>query len=100
MFLRIAPVFTSDAVVLGILLTVLALIFYTSSLKSAGWKKFYLYVPGLLLAYFIPALLNYPLGLIAPHWYDAGLMDVLACLKTMKDYNYLKVLDMMEKLLF
>jgi len=32
----------------------------------------------LLLAYFIPALLNWPLGLIAPHWYGEGLADLLA----------------------
>jgi len=30
-----------------------------------------------LLAYFIPALLNWPLGLIAPHWYGDGLNEVL-----------------------
>lgn len=59
------PVFTNDAVVLGILITVLALIFYTSSLTTTFWKKFYTYVPALLLCYFIPALLNWPLGLIS-----------------------------------
>ena len=32
----------------------------------------------MILAYFIPALLNWPLGLIAPHWFDSGLADVLA----------------------
>lgn len=77
MFLRLSPVFTNDAVVLGILLVVLALIFHTSSQESPGWKKFYTYVPGLLLAYFLPALLNWPLGLIAPHWYDEGLVSLL-----------------------
>ncbi len=77
MCLSIAPFFTTDAVVLGILLVVLAVIFHTSSLDSPSWKKFYTYVPGLLLAYFIPALLNWPLGLIAPHWYGTGLYDLL-----------------------
>lgn len=77
MNLAIAPFFTNDAITLGILLVVLAVIFHTSSLESAGWRKFYTYVPGLLLAYFIPALLNWPLGLIAPHWYADGLYDVL-----------------------
>jgi uncharacterized membrane protein len=77
-FLGIKPVFTSDAVVLGLLMVTLALIFYTESLKSAGWKKFYTYVPSLLLCYFIPAFLNWPLGLIAPHWYNEGLFDLLA----------------------
>ncbi len=78
MFLALSPVFTSDAVVLGILLVVLAVIFHTSSLDTPGWKKFYTYVPGLLLAYFIPALLYWPLGLIAPHWYDGGVMDLVS----------------------
>lgn len=71
-----APVFTNDAVVLGILLIVLAAIFHTASLKTPGWKKFYTYIPALLLCYFVPALLNWPLGLIAPHWYDAGIVDL------------------------
>lgn len=69
------PLFTNDAVVLGILMVVLAGIFYTSSLESSGWKKFYTYVPSLLLCYFLPALLNWPLGLIAPHWYEPGVFD-------------------------
>jgi len=78
MLLSIAPFFTNDAIVLGILLVVLAIIFHTSSLETSGWKKFYTYVPALLLAYFIPALLNWPLGLISPHWYDSGLYELLA----------------------
>ncbi len=73
-----SPQFTNDAVVLGLLLLVLALIFYTESLESPGWKKFYTYVPGLLLCYFLPALLNWPTGLIAPHWYDDGLLQFLS----------------------
>lgn len=70
-----APIFTNDAVVLGLLLTCLALIFYTSGLSK--WKKFYTYVPTLLLCYFLPAILNWPLGLIAPHWYESSISDVL-----------------------
>jgi len=76
-FLAIAPVFTNDAITLGILITVLALIFHTEHLKTPFWTKFYRVVPGLLLAYFIPALLNWPLGIISPHWYSDGLMDLL-----------------------
>ncbi len=71
-----APIFTNDAIVLGILLVVLALIFYTSDLSS--WKKFYTFVPTLLLCYFIPALLNWPLGLIAPDWYNIGVLELAA----------------------
>lgn len=59
------PVFTNDAVVLGILVAVLAAIFYTSNLEDERWQKFYRFVPPLLLCYFIPALLHWPLGLIS-----------------------------------
>ena len=56
--------FTNDAVVLGILIVVLALIFYTSGLESKGWQRFYTFFPPLLLCYFVPAILVWPLGLI------------------------------------
>ena len=69
------PLFTNDAVVLGFLIIVLALIFHTSSLEQKAWKRFYTYVPALLLCYFIPALLNWPLGLISPHWYEPSVVD-------------------------
>ena len=57
-------VLMNDAVVFGILMLVLASIFYTSNSSIPFWKKFYSIVPSLLLCYFIPALLNWPLGLI------------------------------------
>ncbi|MCB0520668.1 MAG: DUF819 family protein [Lewinellaceae bacterium] len=66
------PVFTNDAVVFGLLTTVLAAIFYTSKLPA--WQKFYTFVPTLVLCYFVPALLHWPLGLIAPEWFDSGLI--------------------------
>jgi uncharacterized membrane protein len=50
--------FTNDASVLGILLMVLAFIFYTSSSEKPFWKKFYTYIPALLLCYFLPSILN------------------------------------------
>lgn len=59
------PVFMNDAVVLGLLTTVLALIMWTSRSNRPFWKKFYLYIPALLLCYFIPALLNWPLGWVS-----------------------------------
>jgi len=59
-----APVFTNDAVVLGILLLTLALIFITSSSDNPKWKKFYTFVPSLLLCYFIPSIFN-SIGLIS-----------------------------------
>ena len=74
------PFFTSDAIVLGLLLIVLASVFYTSGKNTPGWKKFYMYVPALLLCYFIPALLHWPLGLIASHWYEPGLIEHLSSL--------------------
>jgi uncharacterized membrane protein len=60
-----SPFFTNDAIVTGILFVVLALIFYTSHHPSSFWKNFYRYVPALLLCYFVPAILNWPLGLIS-----------------------------------
>jgi uncharacterized membrane protein len=66
------PFFTNDAIVFGLLTVVLALIFYTAKLQS--WQKFYGIVPTLVLCYFVPALLHWPLGLIAPEWFDNGLI--------------------------
>lgn len=47
---------TNDAVVLGLLLATLALVFHTSSLKQ--FSRFYRVVPTLLLCYFLPAAYN------------------------------------------
>lgn len=58
------PLFTNDATVLGILIVVLAVIFVTESSKNPFFRKFYKYVPALLLCYFIPALLKWPFGLV------------------------------------
>ena len=72
------PIFTNDIIVLGILIVTLTLLFYTSSLKNKFFKRFYSIVPALLLAYFVPALLNWPLGLIGNEWYDiAAVIDFL-----------------------
>ena len=54
---------TDDAVVLGILVTCLGLIFYTAQLK--GLKTFYKIIPALLLCYLIPSLLS-TFGVISP----------------------------------
>lgn len=59
------PLFTNDAIVLGLLLITLALIFATASSKSRFWQTFYRYIPPLLLCYFLPALLNWPFNLIS-----------------------------------
>ncbi len=52
------PLITNDAVVLGILISILAFIFTTARSKNALWKTFYNFVPALLLCYFIPSLFN------------------------------------------
>ncbi len=63
------PVFTNDIVVFGLLMGLLALIFYTSHLKGGFWEKFYKIVPSLLLAYVLPAILT-STGIIANEWIE------------------------------
>ena len=57
-------IITNDASVLGLLVIILAFIFYTSSSKNPFWTKFYTYIPALLLCYFLPSILN-SLGIIS-----------------------------------
>jgi uncharacterized membrane protein len=52
------PLISNDAVVFGILMSILALVFATSGSKRTFWVKFYRVVPSILLCYFIPAVLN------------------------------------------
>ncbi len=59
------PLITNDAIVLGLLLALLAIIFTTSHSDNPGWKKFYRFVPSLLLCYFIPSIFT-TLGIIDP----------------------------------
>ncbi len=59
------PVITNDAVILGILLLMLGGVFITSASDRPFWKKFYQYVPALLVCYFLPSLLK-AVGLIDP----------------------------------
>lgn len=70
------PYFTQDTIVFGILMVVLAFVFTTANSDNKFWKRFYTYVPALLLCYFIPALLHWPLNLIASDWFDAGIFDL------------------------
>lgn len=72
------PFFTNDAVVLGLLLAIIAWVFHTSSSSKPKWKKFYTIVPSILLCYFLPGILNWPMGLIASEWFDNTLIDYLA----------------------
>ncbi len=59
-----APIISNDAVVFGLLMATLAIVFATSASKRPFWVKFYTYVPTVLLCYFIPAVFN-SLGLIS-----------------------------------
>ncbi len=52
------PIFTNDAIVLGLLMLALGFVFLTSSKKTGFWYKFYKVVPALLMCYLIPAILN------------------------------------------
>lgn len=52
------PLFTNDAIVLGLLMLALGFVFFTSSKKEGFWHKFYKVVPALLMCYLIPAILN------------------------------------------
>lgn len=58
--------FTNDAIVFGLLMTILAVVMYTSHSNHPGWQKFYRYCPALILCYFVPALFHWPLGWIDP----------------------------------
>lgn len=67
------PLITDDAVVFGILMSILAFVFATSASKNPFWVKFYKVIPSLLLCYFIPGLLN-TFGLISGE--ESGLYTV------------------------
>lgn len=71
------PLITNDAVVFGILMSILAFVFYTSNLQHKAWQRIYTFLPPILVCYFLPALLHWPLGLIAYEWYDPGIYDFL-----------------------
>ncbi|MDA0317207.1 MAG: DUF819 family protein [Bacteroidetes bacterium] len=61
------PLFTNDTIVFGLLMLAIAFIFYTESKTSGFWFKFYKIVPGLFMAYMLPAVFT-TLGWIAPEW--------------------------------
>ncbi|SKB84659.1 Uncharacterized membrane protein [Parapedobacter luteus] len=49
---------TDDVAVFGLLMVILAVVFYTSNSKHPGLRKFYAILPPLLLCYFVPGLFN------------------------------------------
>tara|TARA_R110001592_G_scaffold23456_3_gene91984 strand:- start:15798 stop:17207 length:1410 start_codon:yes stop_codon:yes gene_type:complete len=61
------PLITNDAVVFGILMALLLLIFKTS--ENPRFSKFFKIIPALLLCYFLPSLFS-TFNIISPHWID------------------------------
>lgn len=62
---NIKPLIEDDKVVFGLLMIVLGIIFYASSLQSNFWKKFFTFIPALFLCYFLPSILT-TTGVISP----------------------------------
>lgn len=53
-----SPLITNDAAVLGLIAILLGFVFYTHNSGTPFWKKFYTFVPAVLMCYFLPSLLN------------------------------------------
>ncbi len=47
---------TDDTVIFGLLALCLGFVFYTSSIKSGFWKKFYSIIPTVLMCYLLPSV--------------------------------------------
>lgn len=62
------PLITDDTVVFGLLALSLGFIFYTYSIKTGFWKKFYSIIPAVLMCYLLPALLS-SFGVVAEEWH-------------------------------
>ena len=60
------PLITNDAIAFGLLMITLAVIFNTANSTHPFWKKFYIFIPSLLLCYFIPSIYS-TLGWIDPN---------------------------------
>ena len=80
-----APTFTNDAIVFGILMVSLGFVFYTENLKTGFWSKFYKIVPGLFMAYFIPAIFT-TFGLISPEWETTNALGEIVAVKSQLYY--------------
>ncbi|MFT4248746.1 MAG: DUF819 family protein [Pseudomonas sp.] len=69
----------NDIVVLGLIAATLGAVFWTASRERGFWKRFYTFVPALLLCYLLPGVYN-TIGLIDgqnTHLYDPVARDVL-----------------------
>lgn len=51
------PIITNDTIVFGLLSLCLGFVFYTSSIKTGFWGKFYSFVPAILMCYLLPSIL-------------------------------------------
>jgi uncharacterized membrane protein len=73
----------NDAVVFGLLMAILAMVFVTSNSSDPRLKKFYKFVPSLLMCYFVPSIFS-TLGIISPDqsqlYYVASRYLLPACL--------------------
>lgn len=49
---------SNDAVIFGLLMLILGLVFTTAASKQPGWKRFYSIVPAVLVCYLMPSLLS------------------------------------------
>ena len=58
------PLITDDTIVFGLLALCLGFVFYTSGRQQGFWRKFYNFIPGILLCYLLPAVLS-SLGIIS-----------------------------------
>ncbi|SHF98478.1 Uncharacterized membrane protein [Flavobacterium segetis] len=65
------PFITDDTIVFGLLMLLLAFVFYTSSIKDGFWKKFYIIFPSLLMCYLLPSIFS-SLNIISPEWSEMG----------------------------
>jgi uncharacterized membrane protein len=78
---------TNNAVIFGLLTVILATIFYTYKSDNLYCKRFYKYIPALLLCYFIPSLLHtfhivpydYPCESVLNGVIDAGQKVLAEC---------------------
>lgn len=58
------PLIADDTIVFGLLALCLGFVFYTSSIKTGFWKKFYGIIPTVLMCYLLPGILT-SVGLIS-----------------------------------
>ncbi len=69
--MKTAPFITDDTIVFGLLMLLLAFVFYTSSQKEGFWKKFYVIFPSLLMCYLLPSIFS-SLNIISPEWTEVA----------------------------